>query len=168
MDEIYNKMEKGEAWIAAYYAGDCLAMMGESADDVELGFYYPKNKNGEPQTNVFADAMCIPASANKENLELAHLYINYMLEPEIAYANAEYIYYGCPYNYTDLEDYLVLDGNGNALLDENGLPVYDMELYEANIECVESYKENLGEDYDVIYDKDFGFGEEDSTKLIEM
>ena len=27
------------------------------------------------------------------------MYINFMLEPEIAYANAEYIYYGCPYDY---------------------------------------------------------------------
>ncbi len=168
MDEIYNKMEKGEAWIAAYYAGDCLAMMGESADDVELGFYYPKNANGEPQTNVFADAMCIPTSANKENLELAYMYINFMLEPEIAYANAEYIYYGCPYDYTKLYDYIVFDENGKLALDENGLPIIDTELYEQNLEYVAAYKDNLGEDYDVIYDKDFGFGMEDSTKLIEM
>ena len=160
MDEIYNKMEKGEAWIAAYYAGDCLSMMGESADNVELGFYYPKNQNGEPQTNVFADAMCIPVSANKENLELAYLYINYMLEPEIAYANAEYIYYGCPYDYTDKNDYMVYDENGNL--------VFDQEAYEENLSFVESYMDNLGEDYDVIYDSDFGFGMENSTKLKEM
>ena len=160
MDEIYNKMEKGEAWIAAYYAGDCLSMMGESADNVELGFYYPKNQNGEPQTNVFADAMCIPVSANKENLELAYLYINYMLEPEIAYANAEYIYYGCPYDYTDENDYMVYDENGNL--------VFDQEAYEENLSFVESYMDNLGEDYDVIYDSDFGFGMENSTKLKEM
>ena len=168
MDEIYNKMEKGEAWIAAYYAGDCLAMMGESADDVELGFYYPKNANGKPQTNVFADAMCIPTSANKENLELAYMYINFMLEPEIAYANAEYIYYGCPYDYTKLYDYIVFDENGKLALDENGLPIIDTELYEQNLEYVAAYKDNMGEDYDVIYDKDFGFGMENSTKLIEM
>lgn len=160
MDEIYNKMEKGEAWIAAYYAGDCLSMMGESADGVELGFYYPKNQDGEPQTNVFADAMCIPTSANKENLELAYMYINFMLEPEIAYANAEYIYYGCPYDYTDSSDYMIYDENGNLVLDQ--------EAYEENLSYVESYMDNLGEDYDVIYDSDFGFGMENSTKLREM
>ncbi len=168
MDEIYNKMEKGEAWIAAYYAGDCLAMMGESADDVELGFYYPKNKNGEPQTNVFADAMCIPRSANEENLELAYMYINYMIEPEIAYANAEYIYYGCPYDYTDVFDYFSYDDNGKIITNEDGTPKIDVERYENNLECVAAYKENLGEDYDVIYDNDFGFGMENSTKLMEM
>ena len=160
MDEIYNKMEKGEAWIAAYYAGDCLSMMGESADGVELGFYYPKNQDGEPQTNVFADAMCIPTSANKENLELAYMYINFMLEPEIAYANAEYIYYGCPYDYTDENDYMIYDENGNLVLDQ--------EAYDENLSYVETYMDNLGEDYDVIYDSDFGFGMENSTKLKEM
>ncbi|MBQ8545395.1 MAG: ABC transporter permease subunit [Clostridia bacterium] len=168
MDEIYNKMEKGEAWIAAYYAGDCLSMMSESADDVELGFYYPKNKDGKPQTNVFADAMCIPASANQDNLELAHMYINFMLEPEIAYANAEYIYYGCPYDYTNIFDYLVFDENNELVLDENGLPVFDMELYEKNLAYVEVYRENLGEDYDIIYNADFENDLLNPNKLRDM
>ena len=153
MDEIYNKMEKGEAWIAAYYAGDCLSMMSESADGVELGFYYPKNINGKTQTNVFADAMCIPASANEDNFELAHLYINFMLKPEIAYANAEYIYYGCPYDYTDLKDYFVFDENGKVVVDENNVPLFDTELYKENLEYVEAYRENMGM-YIFEYDKD--------------
>ena len=40
------------------------------------------------------DCMCIPSCCkNKENAEI---FINFMLEPEIAAANAEYIYYGTP------------------------------------------------------------------------
>ena len=39
MDEIFNKMEGGEAALAAYYAGDCLSMM---ENNESLGFYYPK------------------------------------------------------------------------------------------------------------------------------
>ncbi len=91
MDEIYNKMEGGEAALAAYYAGDCLSMM---ANNENLAFFYPKNANGEYVTNIFADAMCIPSSS--QNVEHAHAYINFMLSPEPAIANAEYIYYASP------------------------------------------------------------------------
>ena len=91
MDEIYNKMEGGEAALAAYYAGDCLSMM---ANNDKLDFFYPKNANGEYVTNIFADAMCIPTAS--ENVEHAHAYINFMLNPEAAIANAEYIYYASP------------------------------------------------------------------------
>ena len=135
MDEIYNKMEKGESWIAAYYAGDCLSMMGENTD---LDFYYPKDENGDYTTNIFADAMCIPSTADESNLELAHWYINFMMEPEIAYANAEYIYYGCPY------DYLPTDENGASILDEQTL--------EANKEAIDNYRINMGY-YEYLFDK---------------
>ena len=93
MDEIYNKMEGGEAALAAYYAGDCLSMM---ANNENLAFFYPKNENGEYVTNIFADAMCIPASS--QNVDHAHAYINFMLSPEPSIANAEYIYYASPNN----------------------------------------------------------------------
>lgn len=85
MDEIYNKMESGEAAISAYYAGDYFTMLDINED---LGFYYPEN------TNLFVDAMCIPKGS--ENTEIAALFINFMLSPEPAIANAEYIYYASP------------------------------------------------------------------------
>lgn len=85
MDEIYNKMESGEAAVAAYYAGDYFTMLDINED---LGFYYPE------RTNVFVDAMCIPKGS--QNPETAALFINFMLSPEIAIANAEYIYYASP------------------------------------------------------------------------
>ncbi len=86
MDEIYNKMENGSAGIAAYYAGDYLAMY-ENNEDLE--FYYPKEG-----TNFYLDAMCIPKSSN--NKEIAERYINFMLTEEPAIANAEYTYYASP------------------------------------------------------------------------
>lgn len=91
MDEIYNKMESGEAYFAAYYAGDCLSMIENNED---LDFFYPQNEDGEYVTNIFADAMCIPNSS--KNVEHAHAYINFMLGAEAAVANAEYIYYASP------------------------------------------------------------------------
>ncbi len=86
MDEIYNKMENGSAAIAAYYAGDYLTMY-ENNEDLE--FYYP-----EEGTNLYVDAMCVPASS--QNKTVAERYINYMLMAEPAIANAEYTYYASP------------------------------------------------------------------------
>lgn len=102
MDEVYNKMESGEAWIAAYYAGDALTMIyNAQLHGVNLDFYYPTNDEGMPVTNVFADAMCIPADVSNEQKEHAMAYINFMLSVDEEYgapaiANAEYIYYASP------------------------------------------------------------------------
>ncbi len=86
MDEIFNKMENGSAAIAAYYAGDFLAMY-ENNEDLE--FFYP-----EEGTNLYVDAMCIPKTS--QNQEIAEWYIDFMLSEEPAVANAEYTYYASP------------------------------------------------------------------------
>ncbi len=86
MDEIYNKMENNTSAMAAYYAGDCISMM-QSND--KLDFFYPTEG-----TNIFVDAMCIPENA--PNKGAAELFINFMLDPDIATANANYICYASP------------------------------------------------------------------------
>jgi len=95
MDEIYNMMESGEAAVGIYYAGDYFTMLDAQAENVDLKFYYPE------RTNYFVDAMCIPSCC--QNKELAERFINYMLSPEPAIANAEFIYYASPNSavYTD-------------------------------------------------------------------
>ena len=86
MDEVYGKMETGEASISPYYAGDFLTMKEVNPD---LEFFYPKEG-----TNIFMDSVCIPKTA--KNYEAALMYINFLLEPQIATANAEYIGYASP------------------------------------------------------------------------
>lgn len=86
MDEVYNKMEGGNAAIAPYYAGDFLTMK-DNNDDLE--FVYPKEG-----VNIFVDSMCVPSSC--QNYEAALMYINFMLEPDVGLANAEYICYASP------------------------------------------------------------------------
>ena len=86
MDEVFNKMEMGEAAIAPYYAGDFLTMKENNPD---LEFVYPKEG-----VNIFVDSMCIPKNA--QNVEAALLFINFLLEPDVALANAEYICYASP------------------------------------------------------------------------
>lgn len=94
MDQVFNMMESGEAAIAPYYAGDYFTMLDNQADSVDLRFYYPTDSDGNYQTNLFVDAMCIPTCC--QNKELAEAYINFMLSEEPAIANAEYIYYASP------------------------------------------------------------------------
>ena len=84
MDEVFNKMEDGNAALAPYYAGDFLTMQA-----INLAFVYP-----EEGVNIFVDSMCIPAGA--QNVDAAMMFINFMLEPEVALANAEYICYASP------------------------------------------------------------------------
>ena len=87
MDEIFATMQNEEAWIAPYYAGDCLTMMGENEN---LAFYLPENQG----FNLFIDAMCIPTCAKEK--EAAELFINFLCEPEIAGANMDWICYSTP------------------------------------------------------------------------
>ena len=87
MDQVYGKMEEGNAWIAPYYAGDAMMMMENNED---LRFYLPEDQ----AFNLFIDAMCIPACC--ENKEAAELFINFMCDPEISGANMDYICYGSP------------------------------------------------------------------------
>lgn len=111
MDEIFNKMESGEASISAYYAGDYLCMTENNED---LGFYYPTDEDGNYATNLFVDAYCIPKGA--ANKELAEIYINYMLSEEPAIANAEYIYYASP-NSAVYESEVYIEDMGEEAMD---------------------------------------------------
>ena len=86
MDEVFNKMESGAAALAPYYAGDFYTMQEVNED---LAFVYP-----EEGTNIFVDAMCVPATS--ENKDLAEEFMNFVLEPVWAKEIAEYIAYACP------------------------------------------------------------------------
>ncbi|MDE6677805.1 MAG: ABC transporter substrate-binding protein, partial [Ruminococcus sp.] len=87
MDEVFDKMGAGDALIAPYYAGDALTILDENED---LDFVVPSSG-----TNLFIDAMCIPTSARQK--EAAEMYINFMCEPDIAFANIDYICYSTPH-----------------------------------------------------------------------
>lgn len=100
MDDVFNKMEGGEAAIAAYYAGDCIGMAENNPD---LAFVYPKEG-----TNIFVDSICIPKGC--QNKDAAELYINFLLRGDIALANAECLCYATPNQAVlDNEDYSFRD-----------------------------------------------------------
>lgn len=112
MDDVFNKMEGGEAAIAAYYAGDCISMADNNPD---LDFVYPKEG-----TNIFVDSICIPKSC--QNKEAAEVYINFLLRGDIALANAEFICYATPNQAVlDNEEYSLRD-NKMLYPDEEDAP----------------------------------------------
>ncbi len=86
MDQVFDKMQRGEAWIAPYYAGDYLLMVEENPD---LAFYYP-----EEGFNLFVDAVCIPKGS--EHKAEAETFINFLLDPEVCGQNLEYLGYSSP------------------------------------------------------------------------
>ena len=86
MDQIFDKMQRGEAWIAPYYAGDYLTMVEENPD---LGFSHPQEG-----FNIFIDAMCIPKGC--QNKAGAEAFINFLCRPDISAANLDYIGYSTP------------------------------------------------------------------------
>lgn len=87
MDQIFDKMSSGEAWLAPYYAGDAATLVSENED---IGFAIP-TKEG---TNYFVDAMCVPAGT-KHKAE-AEAYINFLCRPDVAAANMETVGYSTP------------------------------------------------------------------------
>ena len=95
MDQIYATMQNEEAYIATYYAGDCMLMMEENPD---LRFYLPENQG----FNLFTDAMCIPTCCQEK--EAAEMFIDFLCNPEIAGANMDYICYATPIS--EAKDYM--------------------------------------------------------------
>ena len=94
MDEVYDKMEAGEAAIAVYYAGDFLSMYDNNPD---LAYVVP-----EEGSNWFVDAMCVLADAPHK--EEAEAWINFICSTQSCLANMDYIWYASP-NTQALEEY---------------------------------------------------------------
>lgn len=86
MDQIFDRMQRGEAWAAPYYAGDFLTMVEENSD---LAFSFP-----EEGFNIFIDAMCIPKGC--QNKAGAEAFINFLCRPDICAANLDYLGYSAP------------------------------------------------------------------------
>lgn len=134
MDEVFNKMEGENAALAPYYAGDYLTMAENNPD---LSFVYPKEG-----TNIFVDSICIPKNA--QNYEAALMYINFMLEPEVALANAEYIRYASPNTAVVENPEYSLYGNEYLYPTEDKKPITEY-FHDIDTET-RSYYEKLWED----------------------
>ena len=86
MDEIFGKMEGGNAAISMYYAGDYLTMLENNED---LAFVIP-----EEGSNWFVDAMCVLKSS--QHMSEAEEWINFIASTDSNLANMDYIWYASP------------------------------------------------------------------------
>ena len=121
-DEIIDNMAQGRKALGLCYSGDATYIMSENEN---MGFYMPAEG-----TNRWYDAMVIPSNA--ENTELAHAFINFVCEYEIAYGNSGYVGYTSP-NQEVMEE---LSGEGG---DYEGINAY---LPRSNYELDEVFSYN--------------------------
>ncbi|WP_028273651.1 ABC transporter substrate-binding protein [Atopococcus tabaci] len=127
-DEIKTYMIQEEASVAVTFSGEAADMMWENE---KLHYVLP-----EEGSNLWFDNMVIPKTA--QNPDAAYAFINFMLEPENAAQNADYIGYSTP-NEAAME-----------LLPEE--TISDEQFYpsEETMDRLEVY-ENLGPEYLGIY-----------------
>ena len=87
----YQRMPEKEFCVAVTWGPDgLLAMSGaeEANTGVVLDFFLPP---GEGAANVWVDGWVIPADA--KNVENAHIFMNYMMRPEVAAGDSNYSWY---------------------------------------------------------------------------
>lgn len=85
-DAYKEKLISGDAWVAVGWNGD----LRQAADEEPLIAVI----NPSDGTMVWLDSMVIPRSA--PHADLAHDFINYLMDPEIAARNAEFVHFGSP------------------------------------------------------------------------
>lgn len=89
-DEIKDMIANGDAALGVTYSGDFMDLYwDESSDFSYIGYSVPKEG-----TNLWFDAMVIPKSS-KHKTE-AEMFINFMLDPEIATQNSNEVGYTSP------------------------------------------------------------------------
>lgn len=86
VDQVRDKMISGEAAIGVIYSGEAIFTQRENAD---LEYVIPKEGS-----NVWIDGWVMPKDA--ENVENAEKFLSFLLRPDIALKNFEYITYSTP------------------------------------------------------------------------
>ena len=129
MDQIFDKLEGGEAAIGPYYAGDFVTM---HANNPDLAFCLPKEGS-----NLFVDAMCIPKGA--ENKDNAEAFINFMCTTDAGLANCEAIGYSTPL--LSVRDALPTEISGDSV-------AYPSDAVLATCETFKNLPQNILELYD--------------------
>lgn len=85
-DENKLLMQNNEAAVAVLWSGDAADIMAENSD---VDYVVP-----EEGSNLWFDNMVIPRTA--KHIDAAHQFINFMLDPEVAAQNTEYVAYSTP------------------------------------------------------------------------
>ena len=85
-DDLRDKMINGNAALAVVYSGDAIAAIAENPD---LDYVVPTEGS-----NIWFDNVVLTKSS--KNVEAAHIFIDWLLDAEVAAANTEWIGYSSP------------------------------------------------------------------------
>jgi spermidine/putrescine-binding protein len=85
-DSYKERLIAGDAWAALGWSGD---LKQAAREEPKVRVIVPRSG-----TMIWLDSMAIPRAAR--NVELAHAFIDYLLEPEVAVRNAEAVQYATP------------------------------------------------------------------------
>lgn len=88
-DDIKDSMVQESGYIALAYSGDAVWCSEPEEGNTDLKFFIP-----EEGSNIYFDNFVIPVNSTKK--DLAEEFINFLLDPEIATRNTEYIGYTSP------------------------------------------------------------------------
>jgi spermidine/putrescine-binding protein len=91
-DAYKERLISGDAWASLGWSGDLIQAADVAADEgTEIKVIVPATG-----TMRWLDSMAIPRAAQKKSVELAHAFIDFLLEPEIAVGNAIFVRYPTP------------------------------------------------------------------------
>jgi len=85
-DSFKNDVQDGTIWFGQAYNGDALQVMEENEN---IGFVLPKEGS-----SIWVDFLVIPE--NSENKDIAHKFIDFLLDERVALTNAEWVQYATP------------------------------------------------------------------------
>lgn len=85
-DQVIVQLASGDSLLSLVFSGDAYQA---ARDNKDVRYVIPAKG-----TSLWTDNLCIPKSA--PHLDNAYLWLNFMLEPEIAAANANYTRYSTP------------------------------------------------------------------------
>ncbi len=134
-DAYKNDVPQGEVWIAQAYNGDALQVIRE----------FPKLKFAlmDEGATYWIDSFVM--LKNAENKELAYKFLNFLLEPEIAARNAEWVEYATP-NLTAYNDFIDEESKNNDLIyipEEYLVNCYPIKYLGANVLSISSLYEKI-------------------------
>jgi spermidine/putrescine transport system substrate-binding protein len=89
-DSYKERLISGDAWISLGWSGDLMQAADAAAENGdEVRVVVPAGG-----TMIWLDSMAVPRAASE--VELAHQFIDYLLEPEVAARNAQHVHYATP------------------------------------------------------------------------
>lgn len=136
-DSIIN----GEAYVNLAWSGDAVWAIEEAANNgINLDYYVP-----EIGSNIWFDGWVIPKYA--KNVDIAHEFINFMCDPDIAYRNTDAVGYTSAVISPEIIEYMIdeeAEAKDFTYLFENNKTG---QISAENRDLIKKYKEEYGIDF---------------------